>query len=116
MLDLDQRREQLAELVGQLRVAVRIVLQRRLLPASEAGGELFDQPVEPEFRAGAIGLGWDPAAAQVVIEAFPIVEGDDADDESEEFEPEELFVVRIPVGAARAFADRTREIVAAGRS
>ncbi len=72
----------------------------------------LDLPVEPEFRAGAIGLGWDPATAQVVIEAFPIVD----DEESEEFEPEELFVVRIPVGTARAFAHRTREIVAAGRS
>ena len=33
----------------------------------------------------------------------------------EELEPEEVLVVRIPVGTARAFAKRTREVVGAGR-
>ena len=32
-----------------------------------------------------------------------------------EIEPEEMLVVRIPVGTARAFAKRTLEVVGAGR-
>lgn len=88
--------------------------------------EPLDQPVEPEFRAGALSLGFDPSTAQVVIEAYPI--DDDVKIVSEETEdgieieavveipePDELFQVKIPVGTARAFVERTREIVAAGR-
>jgi uncharacterized repeat protein (TIGR03847 family) len=65
-----------------------------------------------------MGLGWDPTTAQLVIEAFPIIEVDTEDLEvvdMEEIEPEEVLVIRIPVGTARAFAKRTREVVGAGR-
>ena len=76
----------------------------------------LDQPVEAEFRVGALSLGWDPSTAQVVIEAFPLVEVDDDEpDDATEVEPDEVMVVRIPVGTARAFAARTLEIVGAGR-
>jgi uncharacterized repeat protein (TIGR03847 family) len=75
--------------------------------------EPLDQPIDSQFRTGTISLGWDPATAQVVIEAFPMVDAEDADEEAE---PDELFVVRIPVGTARAFAKRTLEVVSAGRS
>ena len=61
----------------------------------------------------------DPTTAQVVIEAYPItdVDADDNDgslDEDGANEPE-MLLVRMPVGTARAFAKRTREIVGAGR-
>ncbi|WP_207344184.1 DUF3090 domain-containing protein [Arthrobacter sp. E3] len=72
-----------------------------------------------QFRTGAMSLGWDPTTAQVVIEAHPItiVDADDNDEwlvEDSANEPE-MLLVRIPVGTARAFAMRTREIVGAGR-
>ncbi len=76
------------------------------------------EPVEEQFRTGALGLGWDPTTAQVVLQAFPIVvvEADDhADIDADDLEPEEMLEVRMPVGTARAFAKRTREIVGAGR-
>jgi uncharacterized repeat protein (TIGR03847 family) len=77
------------------------------------------EAVQEQFRAGAMSLGWDPATAQVVIEAYPItdVEADDNDeslDEDGADEPE-MLLVRMPVGTARAFARRTREVVGAGR-
>ncbi|WP_104175915.1 DUF3090 domain-containing protein [Arthrobacter sp. Y81] len=77
------------------------------------------EAVQEQFRAGAMSLGWDPTTAQVVVEAYPItdVEADDNDeslDEDGANEPE-MLLVRMPVGAARAFAKRTREIVGAGR-
>jgi uncharacterized repeat protein (TIGR03847 family) len=77
------------------------------------------EPVQEEFRTGSMSLGWDPTTVQVVIEAFPIMdELDDIDDELLEvavIEPAEMLVVRMPVGTARAFAKRTREVVGAGR-
>ena len=86
------------------------------IPVELVDNEPLDQPVEPEFRAGALSLGWDPSTAQVVIEAFPLVEvADGADVDEAELEPDEVLVVRIPVGTARAFAARTLEIVGAGR-
>lgn len=76
----------------------------------------LDDPVEEQFRVGVLGLGWDPSTGQVVIEAFPQIE-DEIDPAAEviEVEPEEAFIVRIPVGSARAFAKRTRDVVGAGR-
>lgn len=88
-------------------------------PDGLADHEPLDQPVEEQFRAGAMGLGWDPSTAQIVIEAFPFIEVDAeaaaVADEPMEVEPPEALVVRIPVGSARAFAQRTREVVSAGR-
>jgi uncharacterized repeat protein (TIGR03847 family) len=94
-------------------------------PVELVDNEPLEQPVEPEFRTGALRLGWDPTTAQVVIEAFPIIEIDEADadeffagasaDEPIEVEPPEMLLVRIPVGTARAFAARTFEVVGAGR-
>jgi uncharacterized repeat protein (TIGR03847 family) len=74
------------------------------------------EAVQEQFRTGAMSLGWDPSTAQVVIEAHPITDADD-DDESfdEDSDESEMLVVRMPVGTARAFAKRTREIVGAGR-
>jgi uncharacterized repeat protein (TIGR03847 family) len=89
-----------------------------LTPEGLVDNDPLDQPVEEQFRAGAIGLGWDPSTAQIVIEAFPIIEVDlDELEDAEviEVEPEEALIIRIPVGAARAFAKRTREVVGAGR-
>ena len=77
------------------------------------------EAVQEQFRTGALSLGWDPTTAQVVIEAYPItdVDADDNDeplDDDDANEPE-MLLVRMPVGTARAFAKRTREIVGAGR-
>ncbi|MDQ0731978.1 DUF3090 domain-containing protein [Arthrobacter sp. B1I2] len=85
--------------------------------------ELIDndqlEAVEEQFRTGAMTLGWDPATAQVVIEAYPIADADaDVNDESLDengAEVPEMLLVRMPVGTARAFAKRTREVVGAGR-
>ncbi len=86
-----------------------------LTPEGLVDNDSLEQPVEEQFRAGALGLGWEPATAQIVIEAFPLPDAIPDGDEPVEIEPEEVLVVRIPVGSARAFAKRTREVVGAGR-
>jgi uncharacterized repeat protein (TIGR03847 family) len=77
------------------------------------------EAVQEQFRTGAMSLGWDPTTAQVVIEAYPVTDVDaDNDDESldeDDAEAPEMLLVRMPVGTARAFAKRAREVVGAGR-
>ncbi|WP_066522573.1 DUF3090 domain-containing protein [Curtobacterium ammoniigenes] len=113
--------EKLDELLDEL---MQVEGNRHSVPAQSPreliDDDPLDQPVEPEFRAGTMSLGWDPSTAQVVIEAYPL---DDANDEPEsvelfgdaEHEPSEMLQVRIPVGTARAFAKRTLSVVGAGR-
>ncbi|WP_182113154.1 MULTISPECIES: DUF3090 domain-containing protein [unclassified Actinotalea] len=90
-------------------------------PAELIDNEPLDQPVEEQFRAGMLRLGWEPRTAQVVIEAYPVEPDDDDDDETdvdadgEPTEPSEMLLIRIPVGTARAFVERTRQVVRAGR-
>ncbi|WP_092094996.1 DUF3090 domain-containing protein [Curtobacterium sp. UNCCL20] len=121
----------LADKIDELLDEVATVEDNRFSVPTSAPTELrdgapLDQPVEPEFRAGALSLGFDPATAQVVIEAYPIddeieivtetnEDGDEVEAVVEIPEPAELFQVKIPVGTARAFVERTREVVAAGR-
>jgi len=79
------------------------------------------EAVQEQFRTGAMSLGWDPTTAQIVIEAHPLSYDDpDADDNDESLREDvadepEMLRVRMPVGTARAFTKRTREIVGAGR-
>lgn len=84
-------------------------------PVELVDNEPLEEVVEL-FRVGSMNLSWDPTMAQVVLEAYAL---DDADieDELAQQEPtsDELLRVRMPVGMARAFANRTGEIVAAGR-
>ncbi|MCC9146833.1 MULTISPECIES: DUF3090 family protein [unclassified Arthrobacter] len=79
------------------------------------------EAVHEQFRAGVMSLGWDPTTAQLVIEAYPLddVDEDDdgflEDDDDETDDASEVLRVSMPVGTARAFAKRTREVVGAGR-
>lgn len=84
-------------------------------PIELVDNDPLEHPVEEDFRAGAMSLGWDPTTAQVVIEAYPIELTEDDDPETLVMEPAEMLLVRMPVGTARAFAKRTREVVGAGR-
>lgn len=82
--------------------------------------EPLEQPIEEEFRAGTMTLSWDPADERVVIEVFPFTEAavvapDQVDEDFEEPEPEELLLVRITPGAARAFVKRAARVLDAGR-
>ncbi|MDQ0736842.1 DUF3090 domain-containing protein [Arthrobacter agilis] len=73
--------------------------------------------VEEQFRTGVMSLGWDPTTAQIVIEAYPLVDDENEDPllEDDDTDAPEMLRVRMPVGTARAFAKRTREVVGAGR-
>lgn len=85
------------------------------VPDALIDNDPLELPVEEKFRAGLMSLGWDPATAQLIIEAAPAPELTADELFETEIEPEEVLQVRIPVGAARAFARRAREVVQAGR-
>ena len=83
-------------------------------PVELVDNDPLDQPVEEQFRAGLMRLGWDPSTAQVIVEAFPLEVTAD-DEASEPEEPSEMLLVKMPVGTARAFVERTRQVVLSGR-
>ncbi len=76
----------------------------------------LDQPVEEEFRVGAMALAWDPEDERVIIEA---AENDPAMLEPEDTGPPEpegsSLRVSLTAAQARAFAERALRLVAAGR-
>ena len=89
-------------------------------PLGLEDGDPLEQPIEEEFRAGTMTLSWDPSDERVVIEVFPYTEAavvtpDQVDEDFEEPEPDEVFLVRLPAGAARAFVKRAEQVLEAGR-
>jgi uncharacterized repeat protein (TIGR03847 family) len=84
-------------------------------PVTLDDAEPLDQPIDEQFRAGTMTLSWDPALARVVIEVFPIAETAADDEVEEEAEPDEIFLVRIEAGPARAFVKRAELVIEAGR-
>ncbi|MBM7506231.1 MULTISPECIES: DUF3090 domain-containing protein [Nocardioides] len=80
----------------------------------------LEQPIDEEFRAGTMTLSWDPDDERIVIEVFPyseaaVVSPEQVDQDFEEPEPDEVLLVRLEAGAARAFVQRTEQVLEAGR-
>lgn len=80
----------------------------------------LEQPIEEEFRAGTMTLSWDPDDDRVVIEVFPFTEAavvspEQVGEDLTEPEPDEVFLVRIAAGPARAFVRRAEQVLEAGR-
>ena len=90
--------------------------------------EPLDTPVDEEFRVGTLGLAFDVDTTTVVIEAIEAGEGDAEvdlgaeededqvdDDDDEPDDDLDRLRVRLTPEATRAFIDRARRVVAAGR-
>jgi len=78
----------------------------------------LSQPIEEDFRVGALTLAWDGDTERVVIEAHARAETEEEqvealDEEADEGPP--LLRVRITGAMARAFAKRAQLVVSAGR-
>jgi uncharacterized repeat protein (TIGR03847 family) len=89
-------------------------------PVALDDNEPLEQPIVEEFRAGTMTLSWEAADERVVVEVFPfteegVVEPGTPEEEIDEPEPEEMLVVRLPAGLARAFVKRAQAVVSAGR-
>ncbi len=89
-------------------------------PLDLADTNPLEQPIEEEFRAGTMTLSWDPGDERVVIEVFPyteaaVVSPEQVDEDFEEPDPEEVLLVRLDAGHARAFVKRTEQVLEGGR-
>ncbi|MFT4264160.1 MAG: DUF3090 domain-containing protein [Nocardioides sp.] len=113
--------ERIDELLDEVTGAVPTIIPA-MAPLGLVDNEPLEQPIEEEFRAGTMTLSWDVEDLRVVIEVYPFDDslGDPAaaqeeDADGEGAEPEELLVVRLEAGPARAFAKRSLQVVGAGR-
>ena len=115
--------ERIDELLDELMHASEDLLIPALTPRDLVDNGPLEQPIEEEFRAGTMTLSWDAGDERVVIEVFPFTEAavvspeqlaEDLEDLPEP-EPDEIFLVRLTAAAARAFVERARTVVGAGR-
>lgn len=109
----------LADRVDQLLDEVSTTRQEDI-PARGSGlvdVDPLDAPIMEEFRVGAMSLGWDDRAHRVVIEAHAIAEDDQDIPDIAEDDPDGPDTLRVWLEAdrARAFAERARQVVSAGR-
>lgn len=77
---------------------------------TEVDNDPLATPVDEEFRVGTLGLAFDVTTSTVVIEAIEVGDGDE-----ENTENLDRLRVRITPEATRAFIERARRVVAAGR-
>ena len=120
-----QQVEALAERVDELldevmQAAGGSALVPAVAPFDLVDNEPLEQPIEEEFRAGTMTLSWDSSTERIVIEVFPFTEAavvspEQLDEDLEEPEPDEILLVRLTAGAARAFVGRARTVIGAGR-
>lgn len=130
-------KEQDAILAERIAVLLDELLRTGDVSAADASAvgvdvDPLEQPLVEEFRVGTMTLSWDPQDERVVIEAFPVGQGEPPDVESAdpdadvealvEAEPDpdpegvtEVFVVRLSPRTARAFAGRAESVISAGR-
>jgi len=107
--------DRLDELLGEVQRRLGVILPDDGDTSDDL--EPLETPIEEEFRVGAMGLAWDGDAQLVVVEAQ--ASGDQPADESTILEDVEegpdALRVRITAEAAKAFVDRARRVVSAGR-
>ncbi len=121
-------KEQVSVLAERLNALLDEVLRRSgsdpvvpaAVPEELDDRDPLEQPIDEEFRVGALTLGWDVEANRVVVEALELGEdeAEDAEEDDTEDDPDDarsLLVVRMSGGMARAFAHRALAVVAAGR-
>jgi uncharacterized repeat protein (TIGR03847 family) len=89
-------------------------------PRDLTDSDPLEQPIDEEFRAGTMTLSWDVVAERLVVEVYPFTEAavvspEQRDEDLEEPEPDEIFLVRMSAGHARAFVERARHVLGAGR-
>lgn len=117
---LAERLDEMLDEVMQSQSSGGGVVVPAVAPLELTDDEPLEQPIEEEFRAGTMTLSWDPEARRVVVEVYPfseaaVVAPDQVGEDLEEPEPEEILLVKLSPGAARAFVQRAERVIEAGR-
>ena len=132
-------KEQAAILAERIAVLLDELVRTGDVSAADASAvgvdvDPLEQPLVEEFRVGTMTLSWDPQDERVVIEAFPVGQGEPPDVDSADPDPDaevealvepeaepdaeavtEVFVIRLSPRTARAFAGRAESVISAGR-
>lgn len=116
-------KQQVAVLADRLEQLLQEVVLRTgtPVPTGDMDSEALEQPVEEEFRVSAMALAWDGEAGMIVIEAqAPAPDNETAEQTLLEDDPDvpdapDALRVMIEPPRARAFVQRARQLVAAGR-
>jgi uncharacterized repeat protein (TIGR03847 family) len=113
-------KQQVAVLADRLEQLLDEVVTRTgtALPAADFDTDALEQPIDEEFRVSAMGLAWDGDQGLIVIEAQAPTEDAEVAEETllEDVEdgPDALRVLIEP-RRARAFVERARKVISAGR-
>ncbi|HEY8451244.1 MAG: DUF3090 family protein [Micromonosporaceae bacterium] len=99
--------EKLEELLAEARRRFGVAADE----IAEIDNDPLQAPIEEEFRVGTLGLAFDVDTSTVVIEAIEVGDGD-ADESEDDLD---RLRVRITPAETRAFIERARRVVAAGR-
>lgn len=114
-------KQQVAVLADRLEQLLDEVVARtgtELSPSPNVDSGALEQPVDEEFRVGAMALAWDSESGLVVIEAQAPVEDTELAQETlleDVDDGPDALRVRLEPSSARDFVARARRVVAAGR-
>ena len=110
-------KQQVATLAEQIQRIVATLIERGLsVPPSEVRDDrALDTPIDEDFTAAAIGLGWDDEAGRVIIELHALGEAEPADFGDDDPEGADTVRILLTLSQAHGFAERALAVVAAGR-
>ena len=111
----------LRELITEVRRSKLASLDEIDLPAV-VDNENLEFPIEEEFRAGVMGISWDPQTQRVSIEIQSIADGEFTELISDDEElagvedPPDLLRLTLRLNQARGFCNRADNVLQAGRA
>jgi uncharacterized repeat protein (TIGR03847 family) len=115
-------KQQVSALADRLRDLLMMIDEQdtiRSAPPARDPALKLDQPVEPEWRIGTMGLAYDEAEDSVVVVIQPVEEGEELEetDDSTVFETESEKTVRFRIrrDQARSFILHALAVVEEGR-
>ena len=113
-------KQQVAVLADRLEQLLDEVVARTgtALPAAESDSDALEVPIDEEFRVSAMALAWDGESGMVIIEAQSAVEDPEVAEQTlleDVDDGPDALRVRIEPVDARAFVERARRVIAAGR-
>jgi uncharacterized repeat protein (TIGR03847 family) len=85
------------------------------LATGDSDNEPLELPLDEEFRVGTLGLAWDGENDTVVIEAIAVGEYESEEPTEDELAGLDRLRVRLTPAATRAFIERAKRVVSAGR-
>jgi uncharacterized repeat protein (TIGR03847 family) len=113
--------ERLRELVTEVRRNKLANLDELDLPATIDNDNL-EFPLDEEFRAGVMGISWDPQTQRVAIEIQSIADGEFTELISDDEEltgvedPPDLLRLTLRLNQVKGFCNRAENVLQAGRS